>query len=370
MSAMTASQHAMSAIARMLDANANRAREALRVMEDAARFALNDAKLCGELKSIRHELRAALDLLPPGWLEANRDTAGDVGTAISTDQELTRAGLFDIVVAAGKRLSESLRVIEELSKTIHEHAARQIESLRYRAYEVESRLQLRFGCGRAAQWRLCLLLTCSMCKRPWRETLRAAIGGGADCVQVREKQWDDATFIRHVREVIDVAHPLGASVIVNDRADVALAAGADGVHLGQRDLSVREVRRMAGRTLIVGVSTHNMNEARLAVEAGADYCGVGAMFATALKPAQLPSGVEYLRDFLQHFPHQPHLAVGGITPANVAHVLAAGARGIAVSSAICQADDPASVASALTHKLSISPCQLTTCAYRTNVQSR
>src|SRR4029453_2076643 len=108
----------MSAIARILDANANRAREALRVMEDAARFALNDEALSAELKSLRHDLRAVIDSLPAGWLEANRDTPGDVGTAISNQSEMSRADLRDIVVAAGKRLTEALRAIEEAGKTI------------------------------------------------------------------------------------------------------------------------------------------------------------------------------------------------------------------------------------------------------------
>src|SRR5205814_977322 len=104
--------------------------------------------------------------------------------AIATDSESRRGGLLDIVIAAGKRLGESLRVIEELCKTINVDIARRIEALRYRAYIVEQQLQQRFGTGRATQWRCCLLLTQSMCKRPWREVLRSTIEGGADCVQV------------------------------------------------------------------------------------------------------------------------------------------------------------------------------------------
>lgn len=350
---------------RILDANINRAREALRVMEDAARFALDDAQLCGELKSVRHDFRAAVDdLTLPGVLEANRDTRGDVGTAIATDSEMTRAGLLDVVIAAGKRLTESLRVIEEISKTLpaegtalpgrdarasHISPASKFETLRYRAYDLDARLQLRFGAGRPRNPKLCLVLTKSLCKRPWREVLGAAIEGGCDCIQVREKDMDGGELVRHVKEVIACAKsPATAdlpqtAVIVNDRVDVALAAGADGVHLGQSDLSVRAARQMAGRCLLIGVSTHDLDEARCAIEAGADYCGVGAMFATSLKPERKPSGLEYLRAFIERYPNAPHLAIGGITPANVHLVHEAGARGIAVSSAICAADDPAHV---------------------------
>src|SRR5436190_19797163 len=124
----------MSVALRILDANLNRAREALRVMEDAARFALNDESVCGELKNIRNDLRTAIDELPvhPGAIEANRDTAGDVGTQISAPPEFSRDGLMDIVIAAGKRLGESLRVIEEVSKTLDGGIASRIATLRNR----------------------------------------------------------------------------------------------------------------------------------------------------------------------------------------------------------------------------------------------
>jgi thiamine-phosphate pyrophosphorylase len=337
----------MSPIARIIDANANRAREAMRVMEDAARFALNDAKLTEQIKSLRHDLRAALGLLAPGILEANRDTPADVGTTVTTAAEMNRRSLLDIVIAAAKRLSESLRSIEECSKTLNTELARQIESLRYRAYAIEMELQLRFGTGRASQWTLCVLLTESLCKRPWKEVLRAAIDGGADCIQIREKEFDGGDLAERVREVISIARPAGVAVIVNDRVDVALAVGADGAHLGQHDLAIRDARRLAGRSLIIGSSTRNLDEARRAVEAGADYCGVGMIFPTPLKPGQEASGLRYLREFLEAHPDVPHLAIGGITPANVREVIDAGAKGIAVSTAVCAAENPRAVVEAL-----------------------
>ncbi len=207
-------------VARILDANANRAREAMRVMEDAARFALNDASLCESLKKLRHDLREALDGLPPGWLEANRATPDDVGTSLSTGAEHRRANLVEIVIAAGKRLSESLRVIEETGKTLNISFSSQIESIRYRAYDLDSRLQMSLGTGRARQWRLCLLLTESLCRLNWRDVVGSALENGAECIQVREKDMDAGALIDRVRDVVSLAHPKGASVIVNDRADL------------------------------------------------------------------------------------------------------------------------------------------------------
>jgi thiamine-phosphate pyrophosphorylase len=146
-------------------------------------------------------------------------------------------------------------------------------------------------------------------------------------------------LVRHVREVMAIATPQ-AAVIVNDRVDVALSAGADGVHVGQDDLTVAQARAIAGRNLIVGVSTHDESEARAAVEAGADYCGLGAMFATSLKPDRTPSGPEYARWFIERYSNVPHLAIGGITAANLPQLVNVGVRGIAVSTAVCAADEP------------------------------
>ncbi len=333
----------MSAAARILDANANRAREALRVMEDAARFALDDAKLCGRLKSVRHDLREALSDFEPGWLEVNRDTDGDVGTSISQARETSRAGLVDVVTAAGKRLTEALRVIEETAKTLKPQVARRVEAIRYRAYEAESALHFRMASGRARQWRVCVLLTESLCARPWPEVLKAAIVGGADCIQVREPQLPDLKLCRRVEGVLAEARPAGVSVIVNDRVDVALVVGADGVHLGREDLGVRHARRLAGRGLIVGVSTRSPDEAHAAIEAGADYCGVGAIFETSTKEVPPLVGPAAVAAFVERFPLTPHLAIGGITPDNIGRLVEAGAQGVAVCGAVCGAQRPGEV---------------------------
>lgn len=335
----------MPAIPRMIDANFNRAREALRVMEDTARFALDDGELAGALKVLRHELAEAVAELPPGWLEASRDVPGDVGTSLGAPGEGVRHGLAGIAAAAGARLTEALRVIEEAAKTLPGGLAERIESIRYRAYDLDARLRLRLPAH--AQWRVCVLLTEAACRRPWAEVAAAAVRGGADCIQVREPEFGGAALRCRVRAVLEIARPAGASVIVNDRADVAVAAGADGVHVGQQDLAVADVRRIAGRTLRIGVSTHDLGEAGAAVSAGADYCGVGSMFQTGTKPGVPPAGPAYLAAFVERHPRMPHLAIGGITPKNVGQLVEAGARGVAVCAAVCGASDPAQAVAGL-----------------------
>jgi thiamine-phosphate pyrophosphorylase len=347
---------------RLIDANANRAREALRVMEDGARFLLDDAALCAELKSMRHELADALCMLPGagGIGLVQRDTPGDVGIAIGTPSEYSRATQREVIVAAGKRCTEALRTIEEFSKTTGPpDVPRRIEALRYRAYDAERRLTLAMGSGRGVQWKLCVLVTESLCTHhSWLDVARMAMEGGADCVQLREKHLDGQELVVRVRALVSATERRsdgatkgegsGVSIIVNDRVDVALAAGADGVHLGQGDLSVADARRMAGFDLLVGVSTSNLDEARQALHDGADSCGVGAMYATTTKHKDTTAGVAYLREYLAHDPPlPPHLAIGGITPENIGELRAAGAQGVAVSSCVCGAKDPKAVCQAL-----------------------
>ncbi|MEX0885462.1 MAG: thiamine phosphate synthase [Phycisphaeraceae bacterium] len=327
-------------VLRIVDVNANRAREALRVMEEAARFVLEDAELCAAIKGLRHELAAALAGVV--GVEVSRDTPGDVGTAITGEGERHRASVADVAIAAGKRLSEALRVIEEYGKTLGEDhpLPGRVEAMRYRGYEIERRLHAALGSGRRQQWRLCVLLTAALCRDgDWRSVAQAAMAGGADCLQLREKDLDAAELLRRTRELLAMARASGVSIIVNDRPDVALLAGADGVHLGQGDLPVREVRRLVGRRLLIGVSTSRLDEAKQALRDGADYCGVGPMFATTTKQKDVLAGPAYLREYVA-WGRLTHLAIGGIDAENVAELVEAGAAGVAVSSAVCASSDP------------------------------
>jgi len=346
---------------RILDAAANRAREACRVMEDVARFTLDDAALTESLKTLRHDLRAALapadDLLPV----AHRDTPEDVGTTLTTNAESARADLPAVARAAGARLTEALRSLEETAKTLHTDAPAfspaQFESLRYRAYALDRQLALALA-ARPARFRLCVLLTESLCAHhDWLSVARLAAEAGADCLQLREKDLDDAELLRRAIALVDLArsHPGQLAVIINDRPDIALLARTDGVHLGQADLTIEAVRQLAGRRLLVGVSTADLDQARAARSAGADYCGVGPMFASATKAKPSLAGPAYLRAYLAEDPPlPPPLAISGITLETLPALLdAADGRpfGIAVSAAICAAKDPAAATHALLERL-------------------
>jgi len=336
---------------RMIDANANRAREALRVMEDYARFALNDAECSLQAKQLRHELAAALADLKIADAIVMRDTRGDVGTDIKTETEGKRQTLGTVVIAAGKRLSEALRVIEETAKMQSPSAARAVEKLRYRGYEIEKTLS-RFAGNegareRFAQVRLCVLLTEKLCHPAaggWEKTLDGVLrAGGAEgkeiCVQLREKELPDAELLRRAKIVAGRCRGAGAVSIINDRPDIALLADADGVHLGQTDLPCAEARKILGLSRIVGVSTGAMEEARQAVADGATYVAAGPMFCTTTKHKPRIAGPAYAAELVREL-SVPIVAIGGIKPENLAALTALGLRTIAVCAAVIGESDP------------------------------
>ncbi len=343
----------MPGVRRILDANANRAREALRVMEDAARFVLDDTALSRQLKQLRHDLAEVMSNIGPlnGW----RDTPGDVGTTITTGREMDRSGVADVAAAAGKRLSEALRALEEFGKTLEPAAGRfapAIEQLRYRGYALEQQLNTALGSGAVKQWRLCVLISESLCPdRDWLRVARAVVKGGADCIQLREKDLDAGELLDRTHELVAMCRPKGVSVIVNDRPDVALLAGADGVHLGQTDLPCAEARKLVGTQLLIGVSTSNLDQAKQALQDGADYCGVGPMFPTTTKHKPEIVGPAYLKEYLA-WNKLPHLAIGGISPGNIAELNAVGVCGVAVSSAVCKTKEPHAATRQLINALS------------------
>lgn len=338
------------AVLRLLDANANRAREALRVLEDYARFVLDDRELAAALKGIRHEFAAVLRATLAEAI-AHRDTPGDVGTAIKTQDELRRADIGEVVTAAGKRLGEALRAIEEYLKTVSPPDAGRIERLRYQFYDVEQRLA-RTLCRakRFADVRLYVLITEKRCRRPWLEVAELALLGGADCLQLREKELEGRELLHRARQLVDLCRKHDRLCIINDRADIAILSDADGVHVGQDDLPATEVRKLVGPDKIVGVSTHRIEQARRARTDGADYIGVGPTFRSATKPRDFIAGMEYCRDVVAQV-DIPAVAIAGITAANVDEVLATGVRAVAVTAAVLDSEDPRAAAEELKTKL-------------------
>jgi thiamine-phosphate pyrophosphorylase len=337
---------------RIIDAAANRAREGLRVLEDYARFVLDDAHLTGRLKECRHALREALAVFPAEALLRSRETQSDVGTTISTPAETVRASPADVAQAASKRTQEALRSLEEFGKILSPTAAARLERLRYELYTLEKGLALTASNRRElADRRLYLLATEALCPHGLGPAVRAALAAGATVVQLREKEMPERRLVELGRRVRAWTRETDALFIMNDRADLAVATDADGVHVGQDELPVKEARAIVGPHRLVGVSTHTLEQARRAVLDGADYLGVGPVFPSATKSFDSLSGLELVREVAAEI-SLPWFAIGGINAENVSAVLEAGATRIAVSHAILSAEDPSAVASTLRERLS------------------
>lgn len=337
--------------ARVLDAAANRAREALRVLEDYGRFALDDAFLCGQLKQLRHDLAETLAPLPPHALLAARDTVRDVGTAVSTEREQQRFSLADVVTANLKRLQEALRSLEEFGKLLGPDLGHALEALRYRAYTIERVLLLGAAARRRLEGvRLCVLITGAACAASLDWTIAEAVAGGAAMIQLREKELDDRALLDRARRVRACTAKLGVLFIMNDRPDMARLSEADGVHLGQDDLPVKEARRIVGPDALIGVSTHDLEQVRRAVLDGASYLGIGPTFPSGTKEFAELAGLEFVRGAAAETT-LPAFVIGGVNLETVAAAVAAGARRVAVSQTVCWADDPRAAAAALCRAL-------------------
>ncbi|WP_081909022.1 thiamine phosphate synthase [Deinococcus sp. YIM 77859] len=179
----------------------------------------------------------------------------------------------------------------------------------------------------------------------------AALDGGVDTLQLRVKEGEARPLIRLAERLRDLAHARGVPLFVNDRVDVALASGADGVHLGQADLPPVWARRLAPR-LLVGLSTHRREQALQALAEEPAYIAAGPVHATPTKPGRPAAGLAYVREVAALAPAVPWYAIGGIDRSTVDDVLAAGATRLAVVRAVLDAPDPAQAAAALLARLS------------------
>ncbi len=331
-------------IARILDASANRAREALRVLEDFARFVRADAFLSAQFKNLRHQLAEAIEQLPADLLYHAHDTVHDVGTTITTAREQQRDSAADVAQVNSKRLQEALRSLEEFGKVLEPAFGAAIEQVRYQSYTLErSLLAGGDALRRLAQAKLYVLVSQASCKASLVGTVREALAGGAQIIQLREKSAPDSALLEMARDLRKMTRQAGALFIINDRPDIALLTEADGVHVGQDDLPVQQVRRLLGPEALIGVSTHDMEQVRRAVLEGASYLGVGPTFPSKTKDFAAFPGLDFVRQVAAETALAAFV-LGGVTLDNVGEVLAAGGTRVAVSHALCAADEPQAVA--------------------------
>jgi thiamine-phosphate pyrophosphorylase len=341
------------AIYRIIDANFNRAREGVRIIEEFCRFALNCSPLAERAKQLRHELSSAVNKLDAGRLISSRDTLGDVGIGKTVDKQLTRDSLNDCFTASCKRLTEALRTLAEMVQTLNRPVAETIEKLRYEAYTLEKDIVL-FSepAEKFKRVGLYVIISSNLPADVIFLTNRCA-AGGADCIQLRAKDVEDDKFFAIAAEFVEACKAANVLSIINDRVDIAVAAGADGVHLGQNDLSVEQARKLQLAPLIIGKSTHSLEQLRSACMEYPAYVSLGPVFSTGTKPDVEPVGLGYIRQAAKELANTGigKVAIGGITPENVEDVLKAGARAIAVCSAVTKVEDPMAACRMLKEKI-------------------
>nr|MDZ8039393.1 thiamine phosphate synthase [Nostoc sp. CreGUA01] len=328
---------------RILDANLDRAREGLRIIEEWCRFGLNNGQLALECKRLRQEVAK--------WhtpeLRAARDTPADPGTELTHPQEEERASIKSVLQANFCRIEEALRVLEEYGKLYHQTMAKACKQMRYQVYTLESNLM---GYQRhQLLWRSRLYLVTSP-SETLLNTVEAALKGGLTLVQYREKTADDSLRLEQARKLRQLCHIYGALFIVNDRVDLALAVDADGVHLGQQDMSVTVARQLLGSQRIIGLSTTNADEMQRAIAEGVDYIGVGPVYETPTKVGKAAAGLEYVSYAAKNC-SIPWFAIGGIDANNINDVIDAGAERLAVVRSLMQAEQPTLVTQYLLSQL-------------------
>ncbi len=342
---------ARDAVMRLLDVSLNRAREAARCAEDYARFVAEDPASARGLKGLRQRLGAMGRRIP---LSA-RDVPGDALRDHTPEAEIRRGTPGDVATASLKRLQEALRTIEEYGKLVDRRLSRAAKRLRFEAYEAESALARHPAAAALKRVRLYAVLSPDLIPGDPVRSAGAALKGGVDVLQLRCKGpgWPDRAVLRLADRIGACCRRAGVPFFLNDRVDLALACGADGVHLGQSDLTPREARALAGRRLLLGVSTHTRRQVLAACRAPVDYLAVGPVFPTLTKPHRGAVGLALLQALPAGAP--PAFAIGGITRDNLPRVLRAGAARVAVTGAVFRAPDIRAAARALGRGLLDSP---------------
>ncbi len=334
-------------IYRILDANLNRSREGLRVVEEYVRFHRNDSILSEKLKALRQKLGRTP--LSETDLISSRDTASDIGQGTYAEAEKLRTGANGIILPNLKRAQEALRVMEEYSKLIAPSHGLYFKGLRYELYVIEQELFLGLEAKKEILEQAVLYLVTAPSPELFR-IIEEALQAGVRMVQLRNKTALGGKLLHQAKGLRELTSRYGALFIVNDRIDIALLSEADGVHLGQEDISLTHARKLLGKGKLVGISTHCIEEAIRAQEEGADYIGVGPIHATPTKAGRPSVGMEYLRQVKSKI-GIPFFAIGGIDLGNLDEVIDAGAERVAVVRAVMETEEIKMVCNQFIQKL-------------------
>ena len=300
-------------IAQIIDANLDRAREGLRVLEDWARFALGRKDLVESFKDFRqilgkHHLKI---------YKESRNFITDECVGLSHPEQFKRNNTSSIICSNAARIQEALRVIEEYSRAHNQKLCKISSEIRYEIYNLEIELldaQSNYLLRKVLYENDLYFITLET--ENLFEKIKNILEGGVRIIQLRFKRGKDSDNIKFALKVKKLCDKFGALFIINDRVDIALACKADGVHLGQDDMDLKSARNILGFSKIIGVSANNELDIKKALRDGCDYLGIGPVFSTTTKKEKVPLGIETLKSLTKDL-SIPWFAIGGINQENI-----------------------------------------------------
>ena len=323
-------------IAQLIDANLDRAREGLRVMEDWCRFGLNRGDFSIQIKDWRQQL---------GFHHHNiyrkaRLTSNDPAMGVQHPLQKGRSTPEAIFIANSSRVQEALRVIEEFTRITDPKLCEVASKIRYETYKMEIKvLDTEQGLVNRQTLKDCSIYLITTNRENLEKIVLQSLKAGVKIVQYREKFLNDSEKISQAKHLASLCKKYNSLFIINDRIDIALAVDADGIHLGQEDIPTKIARELLGPEKIIGKSTHCIEDIKNAEQEGCDYIGIGPVFPSKTKNQLNPIGVNYLRKGLRET-LLPAFAIGGINSSNINKLNKINNLRIAVSNAIINSNEP------------------------------
>lgn len=334
---------------RTIDANFNRCREGLRVLDDLLRF-YYEWPVFEKIKNLRHQIKI-VEKQYAAFCLPFRGAERDPGKKIFA-QEVTRQDPRDVLVANFKRVEESLRSLEESFKLVGgaQEAVALLKSSRFEAYVLEQEILTKLS--KKLDLSLYLVTDSRLNALPLEDVVEEAILGGVSMVQLREKHLCDQDILALGRKVLAKTRERGVPLIIDDRVDLCLALGADGVHLGQKDLSIKNARTLLTAAKIIGKSTHSLSQVQEALREELDYIAFGPLFATPTKDYE-PVGLEEMEKVktLAREAGIPVVFIGGITRDTLARVMTHEPGAVAVVREIMASSSPRETAAEINRVL-------------------
>jgi len=323
-------------IFQIIDANLDRAREGLRVLEDWARFGLGKNDYVSRIKNFRQ-------ILGKNHLEIYKQTRNyieDQSKGLAHLEQFKRKAPEQIISSNAGRVQEALRVIEEFSRLDNHELSRIASEIRYEIYTLEIDLLslTKFKKSEEILKENDLYVITDQ-REKLLEIIEEILIAGVRIIQHRFKTGTDKNHLQEAIQIKNLCNKYNALFIINDRVDIALASNADGIHLGQDDLDLKNARKLLGYSKIIGISANNEIDISNSLKDGCDYIGIGPVFETATKKDKKPLGIERIKILTKDL-NIPWFAIGGIKKNNISYLKSNGFKKFALVSQLMNSEDP------------------------------